>query len=173
MTGAALVVIDMQVGMFRHRPTLYQADRLIDRCRTLIGAARRAAAPIFFVQHAGPKGHLLEEGSPNFALYEGLRERDPVVTKHSLDPFHNTVLEDLILDAGIRNVTICGLQTEYCVSFACHSFRARGIEVTLSTDGHSTWDGPEMPAHQAIKYHNHILNQIGITCLPVNEISFK
>lgn len=172
MAASALVVIDMQVGMFRHRPNLYQADRLIDRCRTLIDAARRAAAPIFFVQHAGPKGHLLEEGSPDFELYEGLRERDPIVVKRNLDPFYNTSLEDLIFDADIRNVTLCGLQTEYCVSFACHSFRARGIDVTLATDGHSTWDSSEMPAQQAINYHNYILNEIGITCLTTSEISF-
>jgi nicotinamidase-related amidase len=53
------------------------------------------------------------------------------------------------LDArGVRRVVIAGLQSDYCVRETTLGALARGLEVTLVSDAHSTYDSPPRTAAQ-------------------------
>jgi nicotinamidase-related amidase len=47
----ALLVIDVQAGMFPETDPVYAGDMLLQRVRQLIDKARSCHAPIFYIQH--------------------------------------------------------------------------------------------------------------------------
>lgn len=52
---AALLVIDLQHGLFRKSAPIYRAERLLDAIDALIGRVRSAGALVIMVQHASDK----------------------------------------------------------------------------------------------------------------------
>ncbi len=53
---SALLIIDMQVGLFHGPQQPWQGDQVLARITALIGQAREARAPIFALRHTGPQG---------------------------------------------------------------------------------------------------------------------
>jgi nicotinamidase-related amidase len=56
----ALIIIDVQNGMFQGENPVYNGDRLISHLKTLIHKARTSDVPIFYIQHNAPVGKPLE-----------------------------------------------------------------------------------------------------------------
>jgi len=50
-----------------------------------------------------------------------------------------------------------GAQTEVCVDTTCRRAFSLGFEVTLVSDGHSTWDNATLSADQIIRHTNDTL----------------
>ncbi len=48
---SALLIIDTQLAFFEAPQPLYQAEKLIENIKTLIGKARDAHIPVIYVQH--------------------------------------------------------------------------------------------------------------------------
>jgi len=48
----ALLVIDVQKGLFERSTSIHQADQVLANIKTLIGRARRADGPVIFIQHS-------------------------------------------------------------------------------------------------------------------------
>jgi nicotinamidase-related amidase len=171
----ALLVIDVQCGMFTH-PTAqpYDGDGVVSRIAQLVDTARYSGAPVIFVQHAGRADEPLAPHKPGFALHPELRPREdePVVVKRYCNAFQETDLADRLKALGAREVTICGLQTEYCVDTACRAAFAEGLKVTLVRDGHTTFDTSVMPAAAIIRHHNTTLAAGFVTLQTAAEISF-
>ena len=59
----AVLVIDVQRGLFDDAPRPYEADAVVERINALTARARAAGAPVAFVQHERAEG-FLEFGSP-------------------------------------------------------------------------------------------------------------
>ena len=66
--SSALVIIDVQLGMFTFRGPLYRGEEVLARIAGLLERARNARAPIFHVQHDGGLGHILAKGSAGWSL---------------------------------------------------------------------------------------------------------
>ena len=49
----ALLIVDVQRGLFRRPTPVYRADELLANINMLVDRAHRAAAPVFYVQHSG------------------------------------------------------------------------------------------------------------------------
>jgi nicotinamidase-related amidase len=171
----ALLVIDVQCGMFTH-PTAqpYDGDGVVSRISGLVEAARASGAPVIFVQHAGRTDELLAPHKPGFALHPALAPRDdePVIVKRYCNAFQETDLADRLAALGVSKVTICGLQSEYCVDTACRAAFANGLKVTLARDAHTTFDTPVMPAAAIIRHHNTTLGAGFVTLKAAAEIRF-
>ena len=60
MTQKALLVIDVQNGMFQEGNVVYMGDTLLQILKDLLSHARLTNTPIFYVQHNGSVGHPLE-----------------------------------------------------------------------------------------------------------------
>lgn len=52
----ALVIIDMQEGLFRGPASPHSADAVLTNILLLIAKARQSQVPIFFIRHVGPDG---------------------------------------------------------------------------------------------------------------------
>ena len=150
MTASALLVIDMQRGAFDgvRGPPIDGADLLVSRVRALVDAARAAGRPVLFVQHDDAPGELFEPGTPGWALHEALvpRSREPVIRKRVPDSFEGTPLGARLAELEVREVVLCGLQSEFCIASTAKAALALGHAVVVASDGHATWPSADKPA---------------------------
>ncbi|MCX5542781.1 isochorismatase family protein [Paraburkholderia sp. CNPSo 3076] len=60
----ALLIIDMQEGLFNGPNSPFEGQRVLANIKQLIAEARKARAPVFAARHVGPPGSPIEPGSP-------------------------------------------------------------------------------------------------------------
>ncbi|KGT91234.1 cysteine hydrolase family protein [Enterobacter cancerogenus] len=157
----ALLIIDMQHGLFFAPQQPFAAETLLNNINTLIARARDAKAPIFAARHTGPEGTPLAESSPLTQLIPQLAidaELDGVFVKRYPNCFRGTTLLASLQLAGIEELVICGMKTEYCVDTTCRAAADLGFRVVLISDAHSTTDNGQMSASQIIAHHNQTIS---------------
>ena len=152
----ALVVIDMQAGLFVPETPRLDADGVVARINALARAVRRTGGPVVFVQHDGPPGDAFEPGTKGWALLASLdREAaDPVVHKRACDSFYETDLADVLAAHRARRLVMTGCATDFCVDTTVRAAASRDYEVVVAADGHTTADRPHVTADQVIRHHN-------------------
>lgn len=134
--------------------------------------------PIVVVQHESPGG-LLAYGSDAWQLADGLitSPTDLRLRKTTPDSFLRTELDALLRVRGVTHLTICGLQSDFCIDTTTRRALALGYPVTLVADGHSTVDNAILTAAQITAHHNVTLAGISsfgprAIPLPAAEIRF-
>jgi nicotinamidase-related amidase len=162
MTVAALLVIDLQVGMFNGEriAPIHAGEALLARVQSLLSQARRSGTRVIYVRHAGRSGHLLERGTPNWQIHPSIAPHpgEAIVDKRTPDSFHETALMTDLATAGVKRLIVAGAQTEVCVDTTCRRAATLGFEVELVADAHSTWDNDTLTADQIIRHTNQTLN---------------
>jgi nicotinamidase-related amidase len=153
----ALLIIDVQRGMFAD-PAFppHDGDATVARIATLLAAARAKNHRVIFIQHAGERGDVLEAGTPGFDFHPALTPNptEPLFVKTHCSAFQDTGLGAHLSQTGVTALTICGMQTEYCVDTTCRAAAERGYAVTLVSDGHTTFDSETLTAAAIIAHHN-------------------
>lgn len=162
MSGSALLVIDAQRNMFEVEPGVHEGLELLGRISGLIGRAREAGAPVIFVRNSGAAGDPDERGVPGWELTSALPRlsAEPIVDKLKSDAFDGTNLNALLRARGVRRVVVCGLQSEFCIAATSRGAKARGYEVVLVSDAHSTFDEPGATAVEIIARENAALADV-------------
>lgn len=144
MPTTALLVIDIQRGAFDglRCPPVDSPERLVRSATTLIDAAREAKRPVVFIQHGEEEiGSPFEDGTPHWQLHESLVPvpGEMVISKRQSSSFEGTDLHAKLQALGVKDVVLCGLQSEFCVSNTARSALQNGYRVQVASDGHSTW----------------------------------
>jgi nicotinamidase-related amidase len=176
MTDTALLVIDVQVGMFAEDDPVYQGDALLANISSLLEKARQADIPIIYIQHGSErKGHPLELGTPGWQIHPAItpHEGDAIIQKRMPDSFYETNLQQELEACGIKKLVITGIQTELCVDTTCKRACSLDYDVTLVADAHSTWDREQLCAPQIIAHHNSLLGDWFATVKPASEVMFN
>jgi len=62
------------------------------------------------------------------------------------DSFEDTDLEEVLAAAGVGRLVVTGAQTDACIRSTIHGAFARGYDVTLVADAHTTEDQSEWGA---------------------------
>lgn len=160
--GTALLVIDVQVGMFDPSDPVHDAEALLGVISGLIDKARAAEVPVVYIQHdSGPygPGERLNHGTPGWEIHPAIAPRagDVVVEKNTPDAFHKTSLQQELQALGVTSVVLCGIQSEFCVDTTCRRAVSLGYKATLVSDGHSTWASKQLTADQIRAHHNRVL----------------
>ncbi len=139
----ALLLIDAQVNMFDPAHPVHGAGELLPRLQELLARFRAVGAPVVFVRNCGGAGDPDVPGTPGWQLHPRLApaEGDPVLDKTTCDTFASTPLAESLQSRGVTRVVIAGLQSEYCIRETTLGALGRGFEVTLVSDGHSTYAG--------------------------------
>ena len=167
MKRAALLVIDLQRGAFDgvRWSVISEPQRLLGNTLALIGAARKCSLPIIFVQHCEGAGEVFEEGSVHGELHESLAllKAESILKKYASSAFENTALEKILRDLAAEGVVLCGLQSEFCIANTAKSALKLGLEVTVVSDGHSTWPANNRSAAAISARVNAELKQAGVT----------
>lgn len=176
MSDTALIVIDVQAGMFA-LPDMqpHGGDAFLGRLRGLVTLARRDAAPVIFVQHDGGAGHPLEKPNNGWQIHAGTgyRDDDIVVEKKHCDAFQGTDLQQRLENLGVRKLVLAGMMSEYCVDTTCRRAYSLGYDVILAEDAHSTFSKADLTADQIIRHHNTVLGGGFAKVRPSASIDFQ
>lgn len=169
----ALLVIDVQNGMFQEGNVVYKGERLLQNLKELIIQARSTKTPILYIQHNGPSGHPLEYGTKGWDFHPEItpNKQEVIIQKTTPDSFYNTSLEDELKKQKIKHLVIAGIQTEACVDTTCRRAFSMEYKVTLVSDAHSTWDSNDISAQQIINHHNGVLHWFADVS-PSKDIAF-
>ena len=135
----ALLVIDIQKGLFERANPIYQADDFLATVNALIDRARRAGVPVIYIQHSNQRELL--KGSDAWQLHPDLHppEGEPVIHKLHGNAFQKTALDDELKSLGVESLVVTGLVTHGCVQATCTGALELGYRVTLVSDGHSNF----------------------------------
>ncbi len=143
MSTTALLVIDIQRGAFdgSRCPSIDRPIELLTNALLLVAAARDAELPVVFVQHCDEAGAPFEEGTPHWDLHGEFvpRASEPVIKKYASSAFEKTHLDETLKQMAIKEVILCGLQSEFCVRNTANAAIDLGYTVRLAEDAHSTW----------------------------------
>jgi nicotinamidase-related amidase len=87
----ALLIVDVQEGMFRIEPPVHRGKELLETIRELLVRARKAGAPVIYVQHDGEEPeHPLRPSGPGWPIHSAITPLpgEPVIRKKHSDSFH-------------------------------------------------------------------------------------
>ena len=131
----ALLIIDLQQGVVQE---CFDADGVLDRTAKIVDRARASGAPVVWVHDHGD----FAEGSPAWELAPPLlREPDEaLVRKEYRDSFAGTDLAEVLDAWNVRRLVVAGAQSDYCIRTTTQAAAARGFDVTLVSDAHTTTD---------------------------------
>jgi nicotinamidase-related amidase len=150
---SALMVVDMENEFCRPGGKAYLGQRglaAVERASRMIERCRDVAIPIIFIRSIrepdamefrvfGQEPFLLR-GTDGVEFAAGIAPRsdEPVIEKHSHDPFNHTELEATLERLGIRpgdhTVMVAGVATSVCVLCAVVGLSVRHFRVALLTD---------------------------------------
>jgi nicotinamidase-related amidase len=151
--NTALLVVDVQNGVVAGA---HARDEVVANVSRLVDQARRAQAPVVWVQHVDEE---LITGSDAWRIVPELTPGDaePLVEKHYGDAFEDTALETTLSDLGVGRLVVVGAQTDGCIRSTLHGAIVRGYDATLVSDAHTTEDSSEWgapPPEQVIAHTN-------------------
>jgi nicotinamidase-related amidase len=151
--NSALLVVDVQNGAVGGA---LRRDDVVANINGLVARARAEHVPVVWVQHSDEG---MVRGSDAWQLVAELDPRagEALVEKHYGDSFEDTTLEGELAAAGVGRLVVVGAQTDACVRSTMHGAFARGYDVTLVSDAHTTEDMSEWgapPPDQVIAHTN-------------------
>ncbi|MEU7946186.1 isochorismatase family protein [Micromonospora taraxaci] len=146
MSRAALVVIDVQES-FRQRPIWAYGSNpdLVRQVERLVAAGRERGDLVVWVLHSEPgTGGLFDPDLGHVRLIDGLVPVDgePTLVKTAHNAFTTTNLQQVLTQAGIHDLTVCGIRTEQCVETTTRVGADLGYRMTFVTDATLTFPIP-------------------------------
>lgn len=175
-SDTALVIIDVQVGMFEASDPVYQGEQLLAHINSLLAKARGADIPIIYVQHGSERAdHPLKIDSAGWHIHPAIAPRsgDRIVHKRMPDAFYETDLLQILQQLGSKKLVLAGIQTDLCVDTTCRRACSLDYDVTLVADAHSTWDRAPLTAAQIIAHHNALLDGWFATVKTEQDVVFN
>jgi nicotinamidase-related amidase len=172
--ASALMIVDVQQGMFALPSPLYRGEEVVRRIAGLLERARTVGARVIHIQHDGGPGHVLAKGSAGWPHHPLVAPRagEIVIEKRNSSAFHDTDLHRRLGEAGIDRLIVAGMQTEMCVDSACRGARALNYRVALVADGHTTYDTPVIAADLIIAHHNRLLSRAFVELVEADQVRF-
>jgi nicotinamidase-related amidase len=158
-------VIDIQRCAFDgvSFPPIDQPEDLVSNARALVDAARDSGTAVIFVQHCETTGRPFEVGTPQWEVHQELTPMagDLIIRKYASSAFEGTDLDAKLRAFGVRDLVVCGLQSELCVSNTSKSALTLGYNVRVASDGHSTWPSKGQTSKAIVNVVNNELQSLG------------
>lgn len=149
---AALLIIDMQVGLFHGPEKPYQGERILANIRRLVVQARTNQVPIFAVRHTGPQGSPIAAGSPFWQLLPALEldaDIDTLFDKFRPNAFHGTDLARQLQSARVEELYVVGMKSQFCIDSTCRSAADLGFTPCWSPMPTLAWTLPSYRPKQS------------------------
>jgi nicotinamidase-related amidase len=172
---SALLVVDVQNGVVEGA---YKRDEVIANIELAVAKARNAGVPVVWVQHSDEE---LVIDSKEWQLVSELipLNGEPMVRKTFRSSFEATNLEEILSGLDVGHVIVCGAQTNNCIRHTSHDALAKGYNVTLIADAHTTtgyeWGGHVVSAQAVVEEQNDNFNEQlpgrGGRAIPLEQLS--
>jgi nicotinamidase-related amidase len=163
----ALLVIDMQIGLFEGKPPHYDADGVIQRVNIIARNMRVTGGTVIFIQHEDKDS--LKRGTRGWEILPSLERKDSdlLVHKQACDSFYETDLADVLEKRGVQQLIVTGCATDFCVDNTVRAAASKKDEVVVLKDEHTTKDKPHLDAKSITDHHNWMWENL---ILPRNEV---
>lgn len=152
--NSALVVIDAQYAALA---AAWNAAEVVATIADLVERARQSGTEVVWVRHSSAG---LPPGSDQWQIVEELipAEGEAIVEKTHASSFEDTDFDEVLADRGIGHLIVTGAQSDCCVRSTIHGGFARGYDVTLVSDAHTTEDLTEWgaPPPQDVVSHTNL-----------------
>ena len=150
----ALLVIDMQVGLFEGKPPRHDAEGVIQRINEVAREVRATGGIVIFIQHED--SGAFRRGTERWGILPALERADTdlLLRKQACDSFYQTNLPDLLEQHHAQEIIITGCATDFCVDTTIRAAASRDYDVVVVEDGHTTKDRPHLDAVSIIRHHN-------------------
>jgi nicotinamidase-related amidase len=157
--NSALLVIDVQTGVVAGA---HARDDIVANIARVVEKARAAKVPVIWVRHSA--AHLAPDSAPWRIVPELVpADSEPVVDKLFPDAFEETSLGKLLAHLEAGRLIVTGAQTDECIRATLHGGIARGYDMILVSDAHTTedqtqWGAPppdKVIAHTNLYWANH------------------
>lgn len=162
-TTTAVLVIDVQVGVFETDLAPFDKGGVLARTNQVTEAARVAGASVIFLQHDGDvQGKWLVPFTADWQLHRSLciERDDRVIRKTACDGFYRTELEAHLRSKAIETLVITGYATDFCIDTTIRSAASREYNVVVVADAHTTKDRPALVATQVIAHHQWVWSNL-------------
>lgn len=139
----ALIVIDAQES-FRARPLWADIANpdIAGRINRLVRLARSRGDLVVWVLHCEPGSNdVFDPALGEVRLLHELerpRPGEPLLHKTSHNAFTTTNLQQLLTEAGVGELVVCGIRTEQCVETTTRVGSDLGYRMTLAIDATTT-----------------------------------
>ncbi|ROR93045.1 isochorismatase family protein [Nocardioides aurantiacus] len=137
--ATALLVIDVQQDVMEGAQ---DRDSVIGNIAGLVDRARAEDVPVVFVAHAD-EGMPRDSDAWQYVPELQRADAEPLVHKGYGDSFEDTDLEDVLAARGVGRLVVTGAASDACIRSTLHGALARGYDVTLVADAHTTQDTTE------------------------------
>jgi nicotinamidase-related amidase len=140
LSESALVLVDCQNTYREGVMGLIGVEPALERCRTLLGRARRLGIPIIHVQHDDGEGSLYDIRAHIGQIADPVRPLadEPVVVKSHPNSFHGTSLQEQLQAKGARRLVIVGFMTHLCISSTARAAFELGYPNVVVASGTAT-----------------------------------
>jgi nicotinamidase-related amidase len=167
--NVALLVIDVQKGLFHRVHPIYKAEELLVNINNLVDRCHENGVPVYYIQHANKS--TLVAGSEAWELHPEIQpeDADVIIHKQYGSAFQDTPLGEELTEKGVGRIVITGLVTHGCVRATCLDALDLGYKVILVADGHSNFN---KNATKYIKKWNKVLQRNGAELLMTEEVQF-
>jgi len=163
----ALIIIDVQRGLFEKKNEVYKYTELISNINSIIDVFRKEQEKIIFVQHCN--NGSLKKDSISWQIHPEIKvkEKDMKIWKNKSNVFKENKLINYLEKERIKDLVIVGLVTQGCVQAACISGKDSGLNITLIGDAHSNFNkNPK----ELINHWNKRLHEHGVRILNTAEL---
>jgi len=179
-TALALVVVDVQMGLFCSSRPPFEAGAVLTRINAATAQARAAAVPVIFIQHDGPAdGDWLVPLTVDWQLHPDLQiePSDLVIRKTAGDAFYATTLERELRSRKVQTIVLLGYATDFCIDATVRNAASKDFEVIVVADAHTADNSPMLEAQQIREYFNWLWanspSRMGIHVVPSGQLDFS
>ena len=154
----ALIVIDVQAGMYTAGMPVHNGEKFYKHCKSLLGNVVQMISQLF-MSNITVQRPSVRKGTDGWRIHAAIapQEGDNIVEKTTPDSFHKTNLSEVLQEKGIEHVILSGMQSEYCVDTTTRRACSEGYKVTLVSDAHSTFNTEVLRAEDIVQHHNAVL----------------
>jgi nicotinamidase-related amidase len=155
----ALVVIDVQNGVVEDA---FRRDEVIQNIESAVAQARANHIPVIWVQHSDDEMPI---DSDNWQIVSELipLNEEAMVRKTFRSSFEATNLESVLASLSVGHIVVCGAQSNNCIRHTGQDALAKGYDVTLIADAHTTsgyeWGGHTVSAQAVVEEQNDNFNE--------------
>ena len=157
----AIVVVDMQVGLFDGSPK-HDLQGVIQRINSLTAMVRQQSGKVIWIRHCGKAGDGFERDTEGWSFLPELDRtpNDVVVEKTLNDPFAKTSLQETLDRMAPDRVLVAGWATDSCVDATVRSAIPNDYNVVVVSDGHTVSDRPHLDAGTIIRHHHWVWSDL-------------
>lgn len=134
----ALILVDIQNDYFEGGAwPVAHMQRAAEQAARLLAHARATGDLVVHIRHEGrPQSPFFRPGTQGAEIYPLVAPRDgeTVVVKHRPNSFQDTGLHELLQNAEVQRVILCGAQSQMCIDATTRAAVDLGYETVVAED---------------------------------------